>query len=108
MPTYIILYAVSLALPTAAVTAIIIYALKKYSTVNASFWSKRFGFTLNAMYPSTPAPLAQVGPVPGTPDLPNSLSGPQERAPGTTDRASAALPPRTGPSALVPPASDFR
>ena len=108
MPTYIILYALSLAFPTAAVTAIIIYALKKYSTVNATVWSKRFGFTLNAMDPSTPALRAQVGPVPDTQDLPNLLSGPQQRAPGTTDRASAALPSRPGASALAPPASDLR
>jgi hypothetical protein len=75
MPTYIILYTVSLAFPTVAVTAVIIYALKKYSTVNASFWSKRFGFTLNAMDLPAPALRAQVGPVSGIPYLPKSRSG---------------------------------
>lgn len=31
-----------------AATAIVLYALKKYPDVSASFWSKRFGFTLSA------------------------------------------------------------
>jgi hypothetical protein len=69
MPTYYIVSGLLLVAPIAAATAIVIYALKKNREVSASFWSKRFGFTVNARdrsfasLPQAPAEFA-----PGKPD----------------------------------------
>jgi hypothetical protein len=94
MPIYYIVSGVLLVTPIAAATAIVIYALRKNRDVSASFWSKRFGFTLNARDRSASlAPQPWAGYASGTPTPTAAPSSPPQCAPSVQRQSSAAFPP---------------
>ena len=94
MPIYYIVSGVLLVTPIAAATAIVIYALRKNRDVSASFWSKRFGFTLNARDRSAALPPQPwAGYASGTPTSTSASSSPPQCTPIVQGQPSAALPP---------------
>ena len=94
MPIYLIASGVLLVTPIAAATAIVIYALRTNRDVSASFWSKRFGFTLSAKdRPAASPPQSQEKSALDTQGLRNMPSVP-DTAPVMPDQSMAALQPR--------------
>jgi hypothetical protein len=88
MPIYFILYSMLVIGPVAAITAIVLVALKRFPNVSASFGSKRFSFTLNVSER-------------------HSASAPPYCASGMPDQSSAALPPQIGSRILGSPPGDL-
>jgi len=52
MLLYYLIFTVPVVVFTAAVTVILLHAISRNESVNASFWANRFGFSLQAQHKS--------------------------------------------------------
>ena|SRR5881397_4346350 len=95
MAIYYIVLGVFLVAPITAGTVIVLYALRKNCDVSASFWSKRFGFTLNAKdRPVTLPAQSQERYASDTATCTTAPCATSRCTPDMPAQSSAALPPR--------------